>query len=385
MVKKKLSILLVLHPSGNAAVKNSITWIRNFYEPLVDLGHEVDLINLLDLEFSFGAKWSTEKFKYIFSEFLIKYVREQRDKKKYDLIFCYLRNFEIFSDAVAKIKSYSIPMLNYSCNNTHQFDLVSDISKHFDINLYSEKNSKIKFDLLNVNSYWFQMAANPNFYKKLNLDFKYDITFIGSIYANRSTYIGYLLHNDIDLRIYGPTWYNYNDGKMKSTKQRIRQLIDLLQFQKAENRVFKLRNIFEYEYKKYLYSKYKNHFFPPIKDEEIVIINNQSRISLGIMDVLIDNSPHLNIDKHLHLREFEVPMCGSLYITSNNKELEDFYIPDKEVLIYSDVIELKEKIQYYLKHEKEAENIRIMGHKRALNCHTYHNRFNKLFKELNFV
>jgi len=41
-----------------------------------------------------------------------------------------------------------------------------------------------------------------------------------------------------------------------------------------------------------------------------------------------------------------------------------------------------DKVRYYLAHEDEAEKIRIAGHKRVLNCHTYQKRFKKLFLDL---
>ena len=39
-----MRIFLVLHPSGNNAVPGSMTWYRNLYEPLLDLGHDVYLM-----------------------------------------------------------------------------------------------------------------------------------------------------------------------------------------------------------------------------------------------------------------------------------------------------------------------------------------------------
>ena len=38
-------------------------------------------------------------------------------------------------------------------------------------------------------------------------------------------------------------------------------------------------------------------------------------------------------------------------------------------------------MRYYLKHQDEAETIRIAGHKRALKNHTWEKRFGKLFKK----
>jgi spore maturation protein CgeB len=75
-------------------------------------------------------------------------------------------------------------------------------------------------------------------------------------------------------------------------------------------------------------------------------------------------------------------MCGALYCTGYLKELEAFYVPDKEILVYRNQHELLDKIRFYLSHEVEAETIRKAGLKRALAEHTYQNRFRQLFATL---
>jgi spore maturation protein CgeB len=51
--------------------------------------------------------------------------------------------------------------------------------------------------------------------------------------------------------------------------------------------------------------------------------------------------------------------------------------------IYNNLSELDYKIDYYLKNEKERNDIAIAGYNRAKNYHTYHNRAKTLIQIIN--
>ena len=57
-------------------------------------------------------------------------------------------------------------------------------------------------------------------------------------------------------------------------------------------------------------------------------------------------------------------------------------MPDKEIVTWGTPQDLNDKVFYYLKHEKEREDIAKEGQKRALKEHTWEHRFNMLFQEL---
>ena len=88
------------------------------------------------------------------------------------------------------------------------------------------------------------------------------------------------------------------------------------------------------------------------------------------------------VKRHLHLRDFEGPMCGALYLTGDCEELSQFYEPDVEVLVYRNEDEMLEKAQYYLSHVASAEKIRRAGLARARRDHTYHQRWADLLAQL---
>jgi len=50
---------------------------------------------------------------------------------------------------------------------------------------------------------------------------------------------------------------------------------------------------------------------------------------------------------------------------------------------HGDLADLKNKIDYYLQHDEERESIRLAGHDRTIDEHTYVHRWATILKELN--
>jgi spore maturation protein CgeB len=129
-------------------------------------------------------------------------------------------------------------------------------------------------------------------------------------------------------------------------------------------------------------SQYPEHFHSTVTDAELINLYSKSKISLGFLEVYDQHDASKSLTRHLHLREFEAPMCGALYITGYSDELALFFEPDREVVVYRNVFELLEKVRYYLKRPDQAEKIRKAGYRRAIQEHTYHHRFESLFRHL---
>jgi len=382
-----MKIFLTLSPSGNSSVPGSNTWINNLYEPLVDLGHEVFFLNIDACRKIFNSKPGTKIFKEKFSNFVLSKFKTENNKTRFDLFFSYFTDSHIYPDTIDIIKNLGVPTLNFSCNNTHQFYLTKEIATKFDYNLHSEKNAGEKFKQIGANAIWFQMAANPKYYHPIDLIFKYDVSFLGSSYGKRPDYIFNLLENKIDVHCFGPNWLiNKPHEKIKIIYKeyiRFKDLLNALLSISKQRRYLLSSKIKYYDLQCFLRNKYSENMHYPLHDDCIVKLFNESKINLGFLEVFSNNNDtHLTTNQHLHLREFEIPMSGGLYITNHSDELAEHYEPDKEVLIFRNSYELIDKINFYLNHPKEADNIRKAGLKRALASHTYHKRFQDLFKIL---
>jgi spore maturation protein CgeB len=384
-----MRIFLALHPSANLSVPGSTIWLRNLYEPLIDLGHDVYLLRMDEIAKKFGVPFRGKKFCEVFSMELWNIYRSEHNKKPFDLFLSYLTDSDIEANVIKSIKSFGIPMANFSCNNTHQFHLIKKISPFFDFNLHSEKFAEDKFKAINASHVWFPMAANPKYYFPVQSPFLYDVTFIGSAYAKRIYYIWCLLEQNIDITCFGPNWQiNKPNQTLKWGYKEIKRILDLVHAvftDNPEKRYGLSTRISYYDLQVLIRSKFNKNLNYPVADDEMVKLFNQSKINLGFLEVYSKNNDTGGLlTHHLHLREFEVPMSGGLYMTSYSEELSEFYVPDKEILVFHNEFELTEKSKYYLLNATEAGQIRRKGYERSIGCHTYQKRFKDLFLKLGF-
>ena len=381
-----MHIFLTLSPSGNRSVPGSMTWYRNLYEPLLDLSHDVYLLGIDEAENKLGVNRKSKSFQGKFSQYLLNTFQEENIKKPFDLFFSYFIDSDIETSCIDEIKKYGVPTANFSCNNIHQFYLTKKIAPHFDYNLHSEKDAGEQFKATGANPVWFQMAANPTYYHPIEgLERQIDVSFVGQNYAKRAYYIWHLLENGVDVHVYGPGWRQENLGFLRKLRRRAGKTKLLIQYilsSSCSRRAELSSRISEREFRNMLFSKYKDYLHSPISDEEMIRKYSESKISLGFLEVYDNHNPSAIVKQHVHLREFEAPMCGALYFTNYCTELEEFYEPDKEVIVYRNEHELLDKIGYFLSHPGEAQRVRRAGHKRAVECHTYQKRFKDLLKEV---
>ena len=181
-----------------------------------------------------------------------------------------------------------------------------------------EKRKKERFN----NIFLSQWACNHFMYKNLNLPKIYDVTFVGQPYGKRAEFIKNLKQQRIDVTIFGRGWKNANIVSSQS---------------------------------------------------EFIRIYNQSKICLNMQYASVGSSMQLKA------KDFLAPGCGSLLLTNDTKQIAKYFIPDKEIITYTDATDAAEKIRYYLKNEDEREKIAKRGYKRVMEEHTYEKRFLEIF------
>lgn len=380
-----MRIFLVYHPSGNLSVPSSKTWYKNLYEPLIDLGHDVYDLRLDEFAAQHNLHFRSLKFKEFFNNQLVQIFAKEHNKKPFDIFLSYLTSNDIDSITVEEIKRLGVVTLNFSCNNTHQFNLIEGISKSFDYNLHSEKDAADKFNAIGAKPVWFPMAANPKYYNASNFEFNYDVSFIGAAYAKRAYYIHHLIQNNIKVDCFGPNWLiNKPYASIKKIRKelvRLKWLVESM-FIISLNKRYKISSdLYNYDLLGNIRKLYYPQMHYPCTDDEMINIINHSKINLGFLEVFSESNGVV-VKQHLHLREFEIPMCGGLYITNYSDELAEFYEIDKEVLVFRNEHELLDKVKFYLKNENAAQKIRSAAYNRSHSCHTYHIRFKKLFEQL---
>ncbi|MCK4500348.1 glycosyltransferase, partial [Candidatus Babeliales bacterium] len=165
-------------------------------------------------------------------------------------------------------------------------------------------------------------AAHPDIHKPYDLQFEYDVSFVGGKYGWRPKFIARLQKMGVNITCFGNGWEN-----------------------------------------------------GPLSDEEMVKLYSRSRINLGFAGV-----GHSKKLMCLKGRDFEVPMSGGLYLTQDNPELSLVYNVGKEILTYRNEKDCVQKIKWLLDHPDEAANIREAGRIRVLKDHTWEKRFLDIFK-----
>jgi spore maturation protein CgeB len=79
---------------------------------------------------------------------------------------------------------------------------------------------------------------------------------------------------------------------------------------------------------------------------------------------------------------FEAAGCGAFQIADWKPSLPELFEPEREVVTFRTRQELKERVDYYLAHPEERQEIADRAYARAHREHTYEARFNKMFEIL---
>ena len=373
---RSLRIFEVLEDTTNFSLPANLTWRRNLYEPLVEMGHEVFLLSAVEGRRAMQTHDRTGRS--AFSEKLLSLVKAQHARAPLDLFFAYLMDGMVDPEAIDEIRKIGIPTCNFSCNNAHQFHLVDEISPHFDYSLHAEKLTAEKFRKVGARPIWWPMASNPNYFYPHQVERDIQVSFVGANYALRAQYVLHLLANGVDVHAFGPSWVSDWRAMLKRYKLALSATMNV-----SPKSFYRMSaNLADQDLQVFLTSNFPLNVHQPISDEELVRLYSRSEVSLGFLEVYDKHDPSRSVIQHLHLREFEAPMSGALYCTGFSEELSEMFEPDKEVLVYRSKHELLDKINFTLKHPTFADKIRLAGRSRALRDHTYQRRFRDLFERI---
>ena len=346
-------------------------WYVNLYLPLRDLGHELIVFDheylhvAYDLDLALpGHQEVVTRCRPQVSEELVRQVESAHQKAPIDLFFSYFSSAHIEPDAIREIGKMGIITLNWYCNASYQFHLVQEIAPAYDYCLVPEKFRLDDYRRVGARPLYCQEAANPTVYKPYDVPLQFDVTFVGQRYGNRPTYIRSLIDAKIQARAWGPHWqdpppsrplWRRIGGKVKRTflTRRPGMSADVP----------------------------REYCGPPLTDQEYIEMYSRSKISLGfssVAEVPLRSGPI----KQVRLRDLEATMSGAFYLVEYFEELAELFELDKEIVCFNDADELVDKARYYLTHDTERNHIREAGMRRARSEHTWHRRFEMVFRHI---
>lgn len=229
--------------------------------------------------------------------------------------------------------NYAFKMYNICMDDRHSFRLFSPSRKYnrgssglipaLDGALVAAKECVNWYNHHGVAASYFPEASSTEIFYPLNLDRKYDVGFVGSRYGKRGDYIQYLMDSGISVQCYGEGW---PAGR--------------LQIEKV------------------------NEFY------------NSCKIVVGFSYILDSNN-----FAALKLRDFDVPMSGTLYLTSYNADLLDLFPEKTKAHYFNSKYELLRLVKYFLMNESDRVNLARQCFINSIENHTYEKRLLEIINE----
>ena len=72
-----------------------------------------------------------------------------------------------------------------------------------------------------------------------------------------------------------------------------------------------------------------------------------------------------SIETGVPQRVFDIMSAGGFAMCNEQAEARELFVPDKEIVLFADLDDLREKTLYYLRHESERERIAAQGYQRV--------------------
>ena len=183
------------------------------------------------------------------------------------------------------------------------------------------------YERRNVPAIYLPEASDPELFRPMKVSKRYDVCFVGACYGLRQRMVEALERNGVRVQAYGDGWPN---GRL-----------------------------------------------PTVAVPDLFA---RSKIVLGCGTILYCEDFYA-----LKMRDFDGPMSGSLYMTHNNPDLHELFVPEKEIVLFDDLPEMVQKVRYYLNHPEERECIALAGRQRAMRHHTWKQRFQTVFSRLEML
>ena len=106
--------------------------------------------------------------------------------------------------------------------------------------------------------------------------------------------------------------------------------------------------------------------------EEMPKVFKQSRINLNISQPSIETG--------LPQRILDIMGSGGFCLSNYQEEIDDYFVIGRDIEVFHDLDELKEKTAYYLSHEEERLRISVNGYQRIRENFSYPHQLGKILK-----
>lgn len=331
MIKKILYIAFHYEyaKKENGTALNYKAWYENF----VKLGYEVETL--------FYEDYSKDT--------LQTKIIEKANEMKPDLIFFILQKEQIEIKTLETLKERGFFTANFFGDDQWRFDgWSSRFASYFSACITTDKFSIDKYKAIGqtniIRSQWASLESDVS-YK--NVNYKYDVSFIGGINSYRKWFVNELSKRGITVHCFGNGWEN---GRVTYEHMEEIFLTSKINLNISNSTSYDIR---------YLMSNLK--------------------AMLSTVRAILKGGKNSSQTK---ARNFEIPVQGGFQLTDYVPTIEDYFDIGKELICYNNIDESESLINYYLKHENERENIKIAGVKKARDNNTFKHRIIDYMVEL---
>ncbi len=305
----------------NSSVKGDSLY-QNYYLPLKKLFGEVIVFDPSIVTISYGYRKMEERFVS-----LIK-------KEKPEYIFINNRRDELTLETLEKLRKASpaTRIISTSGDLDKDFEPVKRYEALFmDGTIIHSVNYLKNYYKEGVKNIYPTLGINVGIFKPMNLKKIYDVVFVGNATEKRAKIMGFLIKNGVNLKIFGGRWENYPE-----------------------------------------FRKFCLGYVSPVEMARVI---NQTKVNIGLSKDKYNNSV-------FNWRVFEIASCKSFSLVDYFEGYLKFFKNNKEIVMFKNNKEFLEKIEYYLKHEKEREKIAEDSYKATIKKCNILEEFKILFKKI---
>lgn len=331
----------------NALIKDSFPWIFSWSTNIFN-----DDINIF--ETVHNCEWLQKSWdvdRKIYDNWQIEIVMEQIKTFKPNI--CVLYPPELFThEIISQIKdivNHEMVIFGYDGMNRMNVDLYKGYDLIITCSDYISDFYKINGKL----SYPLEFGFDESVLRKIDLNSLpvYNVGFSGTIYSGlyptRYNTLKYLTKKTrIDIR----SDFNLNNNHNLFSKRQIKLFLKNMDI--AENLAL---------------NRIGNMNLGPVYGLDMYQFLRKSKISLNIHGEEIDFAGNVRL--------YEITGIGSCMLAEWKKNIENIFIPDKEIVVYKSLEEAYDKIKFLTKNENIRKKIALGGQEKTLKNYTYKRRF----------
>jgi spore maturation protein CgeB len=296
------------------------------------------------------------------------------------------------ADAIQRISDMGIPTVGVH----YDAQMVSHRAKRtapvYDLYWVIDPPAVDKMRALGANVYDAPVAANPHVYRPQDIAEDVEVSFCGQRYGSRIYYMEELFRAGLEIEIFGGGWRTdpgVNGGGQHKSRLNLRAAIrhTLASMTHSHGRAWLraavLNRLKRASHDPTIQRRIDDRSNPALSFPDMIRLFSRSKVTLDFNEL---GNTHL-LSKPLvasRLRDFEALASGACHLMYRVPAIEPHFEEDKEILYYSSVEELTDKIRYYTDEKRDGvrADIRSAARVRSLRDHTWTQRFDQIFDRL---